>query len=156
MKVPHAVETVLRSAVRNRVNGSIVIVLKSRIGTELQKKLFLIHIYSESLPEQVSVCPCVPVREIRARGDRKQGSRFTTGISEQRSISLSISVDYYHPTIAHIGVKMNRRGREGWSRGGQVCWASQRGGRSKGGIDEGAVGGANGKENCLGGERGGR
>ncbi|CAB0020358.1 unnamed protein product [Nesidiocoris tenuis] len=39
-------------------NGSIVIVLKSRIGTELQKKLFLIHIYSESLPEQVSVCPC--------------------------------------------------------------------------------------------------
>ncbi|CAA9996980.1 unnamed protein product, partial [Nesidiocoris tenuis] len=41
------------------VNGSIVIVLKSRIGTELQKKLFLIHIYSESLPEQVSVCPLV-------------------------------------------------------------------------------------------------
>ncbi|CAB0002128.1 unnamed protein product [Nesidiocoris tenuis] len=39
------------------VNGSIGIVLKSRIGTELQKKLFLIHIYSESLPEQVSVCP---------------------------------------------------------------------------------------------------
>ncbi|CAB0015886.1 unnamed protein product, partial [Nesidiocoris tenuis] len=39
------------------VNGSIVIVLKSRIGPELQKKLFLIHIYSESLPEQVSVCP---------------------------------------------------------------------------------------------------
>ncbi|CAB0007954.1 unnamed protein product, partial [Nesidiocoris tenuis] len=44
---------------RPAVNGSIVIVLKSRIGTELQKKLFLIHIYSESLPEQVSVCPCV-------------------------------------------------------------------------------------------------
>ncbi|CAB0021026.1 unnamed protein product, partial [Nesidiocoris tenuis] len=41
------------------VNGSIVIVLKSRIGTVLQKKLFLIHIYLESLPEQVSVCPCV-------------------------------------------------------------------------------------------------
>ncbi|CAB0006143.1 unnamed protein product [Nesidiocoris tenuis] len=40
-----------------RVNGSIVIVLKSRIGTELQKKLFPIQIYSESLPEQVSVCP---------------------------------------------------------------------------------------------------
>ncbi|CAB0018797.1 unnamed protein product [Nesidiocoris tenuis] len=40
-----------------RVNGSIGIVLASRIGTELQKKLFLIHIYSESLPEQVSVCP---------------------------------------------------------------------------------------------------
>ncbi|CAB0016948.1 unnamed protein product, partial [Nesidiocoris tenuis] len=39
--------------VRPGVNGSIVIVLKSRIGTELQKKLFLIHIYSESLPEQV-------------------------------------------------------------------------------------------------------
>ncbi|CAB0003199.1 unnamed protein product, partial [Nesidiocoris tenuis] len=36
-----------------RVNGSIGIVLKSRIGTELQKKLFLIHIYSESLPEPV-------------------------------------------------------------------------------------------------------
>ncbi|CAB0018262.1 unnamed protein product [Nesidiocoris tenuis] len=46
-----------------KVNGSIVIVLKSRIGTELQKKLFLIHIYSESLPEQVSVCPCVRVSQ---------------------------------------------------------------------------------------------
>ncbi|CAB0020282.1 unnamed protein product [Nesidiocoris tenuis] len=45
------------------VNGSIVIVLKSRIGTELQKKLYLIHIYSESLPEQVSVCPCVPIHK---------------------------------------------------------------------------------------------
>ncbi|CAB0005498.1 unnamed protein product [Nesidiocoris tenuis] len=34
------------------VNGSIVIVLKSRIGTELQKKLLLVlHIYSGSLPE---------------------------------------------------------------------------------------------------------
>ncbi|CAB0014833.1 unnamed protein product [Nesidiocoris tenuis] len=32
----------------------IVIVLKSRIGTELQKKLLLIHIYSESLPEQIA------------------------------------------------------------------------------------------------------
>ncbi|CAA9998442.1 unnamed protein product [Nesidiocoris tenuis] len=32
----------------------VMIVLKSRIGTELQKKLILIHIYSESLPEQVS------------------------------------------------------------------------------------------------------
>ncbi|CAB0010705.1 unnamed protein product [Nesidiocoris tenuis] len=38
------------------VNGSIGIVLKSRIGTELQKKLFLIHIHTESLPEQVSWC----------------------------------------------------------------------------------------------------
>ncbi|CAB0010499.1 unnamed protein product [Nesidiocoris tenuis] len=47
------------------VNGSIVIVLKSRIGTELQKKLFLIHIYSESLPEQVSVCPSVPILDFR-------------------------------------------------------------------------------------------
>ncbi|CAB0010402.1 unnamed protein product [Nesidiocoris tenuis] len=50
---------------KSRVNGSIVIVLKSRIGTEPQKKLFLIHIYSESLPEQVSnhflnKCLCVP------------------------------------------------------------------------------------------------
>ncbi|CAB0009900.1 unnamed protein product [Nesidiocoris tenuis] len=44
-----------------QVNGSIGIVLKSRIGTELQKKLFLIHIYSESLPEQVSVCPLRPL-----------------------------------------------------------------------------------------------
>ncbi|CAB0005631.1 unnamed protein product [Nesidiocoris tenuis] len=49
-----------RKSWRRRVNGSIVIVLKSRIGTELQKKLFLIHIYSESLPEQVSVCPMLP------------------------------------------------------------------------------------------------
>ncbi|CAA9995446.1 unnamed protein product, partial [Nesidiocoris tenuis] len=50
-----------------RVNGSIVIVLKSRIGTEIQKKLFLIHIYSESLPEQVSVCPCVLSARVRKR-----------------------------------------------------------------------------------------
>ncbi|CAA9994024.1 unnamed protein product, partial [Nesidiocoris tenuis] len=48
------------------VNGSIVIVLKSRIGTELQKKLFLIHIYSESLPEQVSRSQnvCVGVKNL--------------------------------------------------------------------------------------------
>ncbi|CAB0021011.1 unnamed protein product, partial [Nesidiocoris tenuis] len=45
------------------VNGSIGIVLKSRIGTELQKKLFPIHIYSESLPEQVS-----EVGEVRLEG----------------------------------------------------------------------------------------
>ncbi|CAA9995256.1 unnamed protein product, partial [Nesidiocoris tenuis] len=50
---------------KGTVNGSIVIVLKSRIGSELQKKLFLIHIYSESLPEQVSVCPCVRVSTCR-------------------------------------------------------------------------------------------
>ncbi|CAB0010597.1 unnamed protein product, partial [Nesidiocoris tenuis] len=36
-------------------NGSIVIVLKSRIGTELKIKLFLKHIYSKSLPEQVAI-----------------------------------------------------------------------------------------------------
>ncbi|CAB0001287.1 unnamed protein product [Nesidiocoris tenuis] len=42
----------LPEQVSDRSIGS---VLKSRIGTELQKKLFLIHIYSESLPEQVSV-----------------------------------------------------------------------------------------------------
>ncbi|CAB0014681.1 unnamed protein product [Nesidiocoris tenuis] len=40
---------------------SIGIVLKSRIRTELQKKLFLIHICSESLPEQASVCPSVVI-----------------------------------------------------------------------------------------------
>ncbi|CAB0012979.1 unnamed protein product [Nesidiocoris tenuis] len=54
-----------------RVNGSIVIVLKSRIGTELQKKLFLIHIYSESLPEQVSVCPCVRDNLCSTRPNRR-------------------------------------------------------------------------------------
>ncbi|CAB0006305.1 unnamed protein product, partial [Nesidiocoris tenuis] len=51
------------------VNGSIGIVLKSRIGTELQKKLFLIHIYSESLPEQVSVCPIGLSRRSRRDGE---------------------------------------------------------------------------------------
>ncbi|CAA9998773.1 unnamed protein product [Nesidiocoris tenuis] len=54
---------VVHISTTNIVNGSIVIVLKSRIGTELQKKLFLIHIYSESLPEQVSVCPTGAVPE---------------------------------------------------------------------------------------------
>ncbi|CAB0005048.1 unnamed protein product [Nesidiocoris tenuis] len=44
-----------------RVNGSIVIVPKSRIGTELQKKLLLTHIYSESLPEQVDSIPAKPL-----------------------------------------------------------------------------------------------
>ncbi|CAB0003523.1 unnamed protein product [Nesidiocoris tenuis] len=44
----------ISSEFRTDVERSIGIVLKSRIGTELQKKLFLIHIYSESLPEQVS------------------------------------------------------------------------------------------------------
>ncbi|CAB0011532.1 unnamed protein product, partial [Nesidiocoris tenuis] len=60
------------------VNGSIVIILKSRIGTELQKKLFLIHIYSESLPEQVSVCPqrssaffCMPRKPLADTAPRR-------------------------------------------------------------------------------------
>ncbi|CAB0003050.1 unnamed protein product [Nesidiocoris tenuis] len=44
---------------RRSVNVSIVIVLKLRIGTELQKKRLLNHIYSESLPEQVSVSSSV-------------------------------------------------------------------------------------------------
>ncbi|CAB0003046.1 unnamed protein product [Nesidiocoris tenuis] len=44
---------------RTLVNVSIVIVLKLRIGTELQKKRLLNHIYSESLPEQVSVSSSV-------------------------------------------------------------------------------------------------
>ncbi|CAB0008638.1 unnamed protein product [Nesidiocoris tenuis] len=37
-----------------RVNEGIAIVIKSRFRTELQKKRLLIHIYSESLPEQVA------------------------------------------------------------------------------------------------------
>ncbi|CAB0009213.1 unnamed protein product, partial [Nesidiocoris tenuis] len=37
---------------RISVNGSIGIVLESRIGTELKEKLSLIHIHSESLPKQ--------------------------------------------------------------------------------------------------------
>ncbi|CAB0015331.1 unnamed protein product [Nesidiocoris tenuis] len=53
-----------KAAIKYRVNGSIVIVLKSRIGTELQKKLFLIHIYSESLPEQVQWRTGSFVREV--------------------------------------------------------------------------------------------
>ncbi|CAB0008609.1 unnamed protein product, partial [Nesidiocoris tenuis] len=53
-EIENSSQTTLQSDLFLRVNGSIVIVLKSRIGTELQKKLFLIHIYSESLPEQVS------------------------------------------------------------------------------------------------------
>ncbi|CAB0013987.1 unnamed protein product [Nesidiocoris tenuis] len=50
----------IRARPAARVNGSIVIVLKSRIGTELQKKRFLIHIYSELLPEQVVKCRIIP------------------------------------------------------------------------------------------------
>ncbi|CAB0011131.1 unnamed protein product, partial [Nesidiocoris tenuis] len=41
--------------------GSVGIVLKSRIGTEPQKKLSLINIYSESLPEQATMCPSVSI-----------------------------------------------------------------------------------------------
>ncbi|CAB0016096.1 unnamed protein product, partial [Nesidiocoris tenuis] len=52
LKIARSTRRFLRE--EHSVNGSIVIVLKSRIGTELQKKPFLIHIYSESLPEQVS------------------------------------------------------------------------------------------------------
>ncbi|CAA9997527.1 unnamed protein product [Nesidiocoris tenuis] len=61
-----------RNSDNAQVNGSIVIVLKSRIGTELQNKLFLIHIYSESLPEQVS--NLVAVRWI-ARGNHRMKIR---------------------------------------------------------------------------------
>ncbi|CAB0014606.1 unnamed protein product [Nesidiocoris tenuis] len=57
------------------VNGSIVIVLKSRIGTELQKKLFLIHIYSESLPEQVSwLDPLKDIHRTTTANSRKEAA----------------------------------------------------------------------------------
>ncbi|CAB0011521.1 unnamed protein product [Nesidiocoris tenuis] len=57
-----------QETLQNRVNGSIGTVLKSRIRTKLQKKKFLIHIYSESLPEQVSVCPCVSLWSFTTSG----------------------------------------------------------------------------------------
>ncbi|CAB0016664.1 unnamed protein product [Nesidiocoris tenuis] len=61
------------------VNGSIGIVLKSRIGTELQKKNFLVHIYSESLPKQVPVCPSEVIYEQwlknTSRGERSENDR---------------------------------------------------------------------------------
>ncbi|CAA9994557.1 unnamed protein product, partial [Nesidiocoris tenuis] len=101
-----------------KVNGSIVIVLKSRIGTELQKKLFLIHIYSESLPEQVSVCPCVrPVywRNSSIRYPRKLQINFTKvgsigrpAIINQRPIIGILAEEYFEnknsqaPNGSHI------------------------------------------------------
>ncbi|CAA9997659.1 unnamed protein product [Nesidiocoris tenuis] len=59
----------------DRVNGSIRIVLKSRIGTELQKKLFLIPTHSLRITSRTSVCalsrgrggPCQSICEIRAK-----------------------------------------------------------------------------------------
>ncbi|CAA9999665.1 unnamed protein product, partial [Nesidiocoris tenuis] len=74
----------------NKVNGSIVIVLKSRIGTELQKKHFLIHIYSESLPEQVSVCPLRPLRPGCTCSSAPAGSRpwsYDNNFEELNSIN---------------------------------------------------------------------
>ncbi|CAB0014898.1 unnamed protein product, partial [Nesidiocoris tenuis] len=89
-----------------RVNGSIVIVLKSTIGTELQKKLFLIHIYSESLPEQVSVCPCVRVCRTPRPGPGQPRAKETAQprvhLSNQIDIRSSrIDIDYIlrSPTI---------------------------------------------------------
>ncbi|CAB0018501.1 unnamed protein product [Nesidiocoris tenuis] len=76
------------------VNGSIVIVLKSRIGTELQKKLFLTHIYSESLPEQVSVCP---------QGRTPSGTTY-----EQLMRAKQLYDSAFHPDT---GDKMNIFGR---------------------------------------------
>ncbi|CAB0013927.1 unnamed protein product [Nesidiocoris tenuis] len=111
------------------VNGSIVIVLKSRIGTELQKKLFLIHIYSESLPEQVSVCPCVrvsvcplvrgremsktadwsrrtpssrPVLEVARLGRGCDNSRLTDSILPSCAMTGLFSQDVFHPTIINL------------------------------------------------------
>ncbi|CAB0003467.1 unnamed protein product [Nesidiocoris tenuis] len=61
--------------VKKSVNGSIGIVLKSRIGTELQKKLFLIHIYSESLPEQVSEVRIEKIQELSLFGCGEQSRK---------------------------------------------------------------------------------
>ncbi|CAA9994229.1 unnamed protein product, partial [Nesidiocoris tenuis] len=68
------------------VNGSIVIVLKSRIGTELQKKLFLIHIYSESLPEQVS-------KKIYTIYLRRGGNAASTAVATTSATSEAIDFD---------------------------------------------------------------
>ncbi|CAB0018586.1 unnamed protein product [Nesidiocoris tenuis] len=76
------------------LNGSIVIVLKSRIGTELQKKLFLKHICSESLPEQVSVCPIVCYL-------RTTGSKFT--LEEKIAIR---EPDRYSPALEGLLLKV--------------------------------------------------
>ncbi|CAA9994228.1 unnamed protein product, partial [Nesidiocoris tenuis] len=73
------------------VNGSIVIVLKSRIGTELQKKLFLIHIYSESLPEQVSVCSLV--QKIYTIYLRRGGNAASTAVATTSATSEAIDFD---------------------------------------------------------------
>ncbi|CAB0011528.1 unnamed protein product, partial [Nesidiocoris tenuis] len=69
-----------------QVNGSIVIVLKSRIGTEPQKKLFLIHIYSESLPEQVSVCPCVRLSQSKSSSQSDSRSSYLPDTLHPRSL----------------------------------------------------------------------
>ncbi|CAB0004574.1 unnamed protein product, partial [Nesidiocoris tenuis] len=93
----------------SRVNGSIVIVLKSRIGTELQKKLFLIHIYSESLPEQVSVCPCVRVSE-RVTGVLMQGRKLcqiARPMQEQERFSSGADDSSYISTRWPSGMRVS-------------------------------------------------
>ncbi|CAB0010450.1 unnamed protein product, partial [Nesidiocoris tenuis] len=94
---------------RTRVNGSIVIVLKSRIGTELRKTLFLIHIYSESLPEQVSVCPCVQcIKSKRMPEEERKSKCFTTYFKQKHYLQIvcikrSICYEAHAPGILHKG-----------------------------------------------------
>ncbi|CAA9994336.1 unnamed protein product [Nesidiocoris tenuis] len=112
---------------RRRVNGSIVIVLKSRIGTELQKKLFLIHIYSESLPEQVSVCPCVRVSVcpcVRVSFKNKSTFSFKKKVKSFRLTRFSARnglAERANPCRAKDGKRETRpRDEDG---DGSCCWA---------------------------------
>ncbi|CAA9994614.1 unnamed protein product, partial [Nesidiocoris tenuis] len=125
------------------VNGSIVIVLKSRIGTELQKKLFLIHIYSESLPEQVSVCPCVHTFSFNifqteflrhAAGDRFfqfHLKSFDTSRSIQYRYKISIHCQRYPSLLGSpiVGLEVFRTIRTMterlWGRRGGRLWCER-------------------------------
>ncbi|CAA9998437.1 unnamed protein product [Nesidiocoris tenuis] len=111
----HTSQNIPSCRVPKIVNGSIVIVLKSRIGTELQKKLFLIHIYSESLPEQVSVCPCVLVvgsnlkhivRTIRSEKVKGSNSALVRSIFETSDLKRHI---FWNVKNIHIFCKASSR-----------------------------------------------
>ncbi|CAA9998714.1 unnamed protein product [Nesidiocoris tenuis] len=94
-----------------RVNGSIGIVLKSRIGTELQKKLFLIHIYSESLPagsvhEQVSVCP-LPTLERPLGCKRNPRQQLVPRIRCTKGLGRKISENKHSKRSAGVSDVLN-------------------------------------------------
>ncbi|CAA9996562.1 unnamed protein product [Nesidiocoris tenuis] len=102
----------------------IIIALKSRIGLEHQKKLFLTRIYSKLFPEQVSLCPlsslgAFPPQEFNlfAGWSRKNGCTSTALLG----FILETELRWHDDKDPYLGLNGRVAGRRRPGKGGRGC-----------------------------------